>query len=181
MKKIYYMMLLALVSMTMVSCHDWDTPYDTPTYVDDIVGAWVSEYGSDAYGEYDIRGYDVVRYEFYSNYTGNYYYYDYYGRYYSVGFDWQLMRGGRLFIRYYDGDSEYLYYGYDDYGYLILSTDSRFYQYTAYRPSGRYYESAKTIDGQQSGKVTGEASTDKASVKVKSISRAIKARDDAAQ
>ena len=56
MKKIYYMMLLALVSMTMVSCHDWDSPY----YYEDIVGSWVSEYGGDYYGEYDLYGYDVV-------------------------------------------------------------------------------------------------------------------------
>ena len=27
MKKLYYMMLLALVSLTMTSCHDWDSPY----------------------------------------------------------------------------------------------------------------------------------------------------------
>ena len=62
MKKIYYMMLLALVSMTMVSCHDWDSPY----YYEDIVGSWVSEYGGDYYGEYDLYGYDVVRYDFFA-------------------------------------------------------------------------------------------------------------------
>ena len=99
MKKIYYMMLLALVSMTMVSCHDWDSPY----YYEDIVGSWVSEYGGDYYGEYDLYGYDVVRYDFFSNYTGNYCYYNYYGQYCTVGFDWET-RGGRLYIRYYDGD-----------------------------------------------------------------------------
>ena len=174
MKKIYYMMLLALVSMTMVSCHDWDSPY----YYDDIVGSWVSEYGSDMYGEYDIRGFDVVSYDFFSNYTGNYYYYNYYGQACTIGFDWDA-RGGRLFIRYYDGDIEYLYYGFDNYGYLLLSTDSHFYQYTAYRP-GRYYSPAKEMPSDETSNVA-KAGTDRAIVKVKSVTRATKARDDAAE
>ena len=55
MKKIYFISMLALLSM-MVSCNGWDSPY----YVEDIVGSWVSEYGSDGYGTYDILGYDVA-------------------------------------------------------------------------------------------------------------------------
>ena len=143
MKKFYYMLLLALVSMTvtMTSCHDWDSPY----YVDDIVGSWVSEYGRDYYGEYDILGYDVVRYDFYSNYTGRYTYYSTYGYVLSyVDFDWST-RGNRLYIDYYDGDWEALYYGYDNYGYLIMSLDARFHEYTAYRPNGMYYAPSKDI------------------------------------
>ena len=175
MKKIYYMMLLALVSMTMVSCHDWDSPY---YYNDDIVGTWVSDYGRDMYGEYDIRGFDVVSYDFYHNYTGTYYYYNYYGQSCYVGFDWDT-RGGRLYIRYYDGDVEYLYYGFDDYGYLILSTDSHFYQYTAYRP-GRFYSPAKEMPSDETSNVA-KASSDRATVKLKSVTRATKARDDAAE
>jgi len=178
MKKIYYMMLLALVSMTMVSCHDWDSPY--PYYYEDLVGSWVSEYGHDYYGDYDIYGYDAVRYDFFSNYTGNYCYYDYYGQYRSIGFDWDV-RNGRLFIRYYDGDSEYLYYGFDDYGYLLLSTDSRFFQYTAYRPTGMYYEPAKTMPGDETSKVGNQAGVERAKVKVKSVTKAIKARDEEAK
>ena len=147
MKKFYYMLLLALVSMTvtMTSCHDWDSPY----YVDDIVGSWVSEYGRDYYGEYDILGYDVVRYDFYSNYTGRYTYYSTYGYVLSyVDFDWST-RGNRLYIDYYDGDWEALYYGYDNYGYLILSYTKRFYEYEVFRPSGFYYEQGKSIDPTQ--------------------------------
>ena len=137
MKKIYYMLLLAALSMTMVSCDDnWDSPY----YVDDIVGSWVSYYGHDMKGEYDIIGRDQVRYDFYSNYTGRYTYYTYYGGMDFVDFDWQI-RGDRLIIYYYDGDSEYLYYGYDRNGDLIMATDPHFYQYTAYCPAGFYYYS----------------------------------------
>ena len=44
-------------------------------------------------------------------------------------------------IYYYDGDSEYLYYGYDRNGDLIMATDPHFYQYTAYCPAGYYYYS----------------------------------------
>ena len=131
MKKIYFYMMTALVALTMASCSNWDSPY----YVEDIVGSWVSEYGSDGYGEYDILGYDVVRYDFYGNYTGRYTYYSYYGLDY-VDFNWET-RGDRLYIRYYDGDYESLYYGFDRYGYLLLSLDRYFYQYTAYSPGGQ--------------------------------------------
>ena len=165
------MLLLALVSMTvtMTSCHDWDSPY----YVDDIVGSWVSEYGRDYYGEYDILGYDVVRYDFYYNHTGRYTYYSMYGLSY-VDFDWET-RGDRLFINYYDGDYENLYYGFDDYGYLILSLDRRFYQYTAYRAAGTspYYEPAKELPGDAPKLAPREG--EKVS-KVKSVTRAIKER-----
>ena len=105
MKKIYFMMLMASIMLSMTSCDGWDSPY----YVDDIVGSWTSEYGHDYYGDYDIWGYDVVRYDFYSNYTGRYTYYSAYGLSY-VDFDWDT-RGNRLYIRYYDGDFESLYYG----------------------------------------------------------------------
>ena len=163
MKKIYYMMLLALMTVTITSCDGWDSPY----YVDDIVGSWVSYYGHDGYGEYEILGRDVVRYDFYSNYTGRYTYYSYYGMSY-VDFDWDTY-GDRLIIHYYDGDSEYLYYGYDRNGDLLLATDSRFYQYTAYRPIG-YYDEAKPLPDLD--KTIGENKT----TSIKSESRAIKVR-----
>jgi len=137
MKKIYNMLLLAVLTMTMFSCSEWDSPY----YVDDIVGSWVSYYGHDGRGDYDILGYDQVWYDFYSNYTGRYTYYSYYGMRY-LNFDWDTY-GDRLIIHYEDGTREYLYYGYDRNGDLILATDSRFYQYTAYRPAGYYYDKAK--------------------------------------
>ena len=163
MKKIYYMMLLALMTVTITSCNGWDSPY----YVDDIVGGWVSYYGHDGYGEYDILGRDVVRYDFYSNYTGRYTYYSYYGLSY-VDFDWDTY-GDRLIIHYYDGDSEYLYYGYDRNGDLLLATDSRFYQFTAYRPIG-YYDEAMPLPDLD--KTVGDNKT----TSIKSESRAIKVR-----
>lgn len=166
MKKIYNMMMLALMSMTLFSCSNWDSPY----YVDDIVGSWVSYYGCDGYGEYDILGYDVVRYDFYSNYTGRYTYYSAYGLSY-VDFDWDT-RGDRLFIRYYDGDFENLYYGYDHYGNLIMSLDRYFHQYTVYRPGGMYYEPGKELSNDGIKRVAPDAPA----VKIKAASRAIKER-----
>ena len=77
-------------------------------------------------------GYDVVRYDFYYNHTGRYTYYSVYGLDF-VDFDWET-RGNRLFIRYYDGDSENLYYRIDESGYLLLALDAQFTIYTAYRP-----------------------------------------------
>lgn len=137
MKKIYYLLTLAALSLGLTSCDGWDSPY----YVDDIVGSWEAYYGYDGYYEYDILGADVVRYDFYSNRTGRYTYYSYYGLSY-VDFDWETY-GDRLYIRYYDGDFEHLYYSFDRHGNLLLSLDRRFTQYTAYRPSGIYWEQLK--------------------------------------
>lgn len=178
MKKFYYMLLLALVSMTvtMTSCHDWDSPY----YVDDIVGSWTSEYGHDYHGEYDIRGYDVVSYDFYSNHTGRYTYYLYSGHGYGmpyvdyIYFEWEA-RGNRLYINYSDGDWDYLYYGFDNYGYLILSLDSHFNEYTAYRYGGMHYAPAMSM-GETAGGARMSARKSDGEVKIKSVSRGIKAR-----
>jgi len=167
MKKIYNLLLFAVLVLVTTSCnHEWDSPY----YVDDIVGSWESYYGCQGNYEYDIVGYDRVRYDFYANHTGRYTYYDrYYGLSY-VDFDWQSY-GDQLVIRYYDGDSDFLYYGYDRNGDLLLALDSRFYQYTAYRPSG-YWSPAKEL----------KSSDDKAVVKGDVIktttSRAVKSREE---
>ena len=171
MKKIYNMLLLAVLTMTMFSCSNWDSPY----YIDDIVGSWVSYYGQDAYGEYDILGADQVRFDFYSNYTGRYTYYSYYGLDY-VDFDWDT-RGDRLIIHYYDGTSEYLFYGFDRNGDLLLATDSRFYNYTAYYPAGGgfYYEPAKEMNGTGVQKAAPKVDTDKATAPTGP--RATKSRD----
>ena len=134
------MLLLAVISMTFVSCDEWDSPY----YVDDIVGSWESYYGYDGYGEYDIMGYDVVRYDFYSNYTGRYTFYSHMGLYY-IDFVWDT-NAHRLQIWYDDGDYEDLYYGFNEYRYLVLSTSRRYRQYTVYRPVGFYYEQENRID-----------------------------------
>ena len=166
MKKIYYMLLLAVISMTVVSCDGWDSPY----YVDNIVDSWESYYGCQGNYEYDIMGFDRVRYDFYTNHTGRYTYYDmYYGLSY-IDFDWDTY-GDRLVIRYYDGDSDYLFYGYDRNGDLLLALDSRFYQFTAYRPSG-YWAPAKDVTKvQATGKL--DKGTDN-----KSASRAVKAKEE---
>ena len=125
----------------------------------------------------------MTRYDFYRDYTGRYTYYSYYGLDY-VDFDWYTS-GDRLIIHYYDGDSDYLFYGYDRNGDLLMSTDSRFYNFTAYRPAGMYYEPAKEMPSLESGvkldKSVKEA--DKAAKvekmeknTVKAGSRAVKAR-----
>ena len=125
MKKIYYILLVAVISMTLSSCEE-----DYRWYESDLIGSWESSYGVDEYGEYDIRGYDVVRFDFYSNHTGRYTYYSIYGLDY-VDFDWRADRGF-LQIDYYDGTYENLYYDFD-HGYLLLSPDRYFRHYTAYR------------------------------------------------
>ena len=97
-----------------------------------IVGTWISEYGVDSYGRYDIEERDVISFVFNENNTGRYTYNSPYGQAY-VDLDWET-HGDRLYIRYYDGDSENLYYRIDESGYLLLALDAQFTIYTAYRP-----------------------------------------------
>jgi hypothetical protein len=172
MKKIYYKLILALVSMmamTMTSC---DNKWDGPVYVEEIVGSWVSEYGRDFRGEFDLVGIEVVYFDFYRDHTGRYTYYSDYGIPYYIDFDW-YTRGDMLFINYYDGKREAIFYGYDNYGYLLMSTDSDFYEYTAYRQIGMYYSPAKEAVADGPKKAT---KSDMVEDKVKSISRSIKTR-----
>ena len=96
-----------------------------------IVGTWISEYGVDSYGRYDIVERDVVSFVFNENYTGRFTYNSPYGQAY-VDLDWET-NGNRLYIRYYDGDTENLY-RIDESGYLLLALDAQFTIYTAYRP-----------------------------------------------
>ena len=103
----------------------------SPYYIDDIVGTWVSEYGADSYGTYDIMGNDVVRFDFYNNYTGRYTFYTVNGPAY-IDISWETQEI-RLNINYSDGDHEALYYGFYQDGYLILGMDRNFSVYTAYR------------------------------------------------
>lgn len=179
MKKVYFYMMTAMMAFTMASCDNWDSPYyDTPPFNDEIAGSWESVYGRDGYGEYDIWGYDAVRYDFYSNRKGRYYYYSDFGLDY-IGFNWEI-RGNRLYIDYYDGDFESLYYGYDEFGYLLLSLDWHFYEYTAYSPCGSggwYYEPAKTMTKAPAKQSSDTETQRESDVKLKTLSRGIIVRD----
>lgn len=172
-------MMLAVMAITMASCNDYDSHYyyDTPPYYDDIVGGWASSFGRDAMGDFELYGTDVVYYDFYSNGTGRYTYYDtYYLEWAYIGFDWYTRRD-LLYIDYYDGQYETLYYDFDRYGYLILATDRYFYEYVAYRPSnGYYYAPAKTQEDDSTATTGDLVTKSESNVKFKSLSRAIKAR-----
>jgi hypothetical protein len=97
-----------------------------------IVGTWISEYGVDSYGRYDILENDMVSFVFNEDHTGRYIFYTNQGMAY-VDLDWET-RGDRLYIRYYEDDTENLYYRIDESGYMLLALDARFTTYTAYRP-----------------------------------------------
>lgn len=157
MKKFYYMLLLAVISMAISSCSEWDSPY---YYNESIVGSWESYYGYNGYGEYDLRGYDVVRYEFYGNYWGRYYYYSRLGMLNYLDFEWET-RGSRLYIWYEDGDYDELYYGFNEYRYLVLSKSRHFNQYVVYRPIGIYYQQEKGLDTEQQSNQEGQTEQDK--------------------
>lgn len=130
MKKFYYFAMIALLGVAMSSCDDrrhWDEPY-----WNFLVGNWESVYGVKGNMSYDLYGTDVVRYEFYNNGYGRYYFYDDFGGYYYYNLEWESY-DDRINIYYEDNTREYLYYDWDDYGYLLLSPDRNFYRYTAYR------------------------------------------------
>ena len=101
--------------------------------MDNIVGSWISEYGVDPYGRYDILERDVVTFEFHEDHTGVYYSYINSNLIY-IDLTW-AQTPQRLYIWYNDGFNEELYYGIDESGYLLLALDEQFTSYTAYRPN----------------------------------------------
>ena len=167
MKKIYYMLLLAVIAVTVVSCDGWDPPYSWDNR--SLVGSWESYYGCEGNYVYDIVGYDQVRYDFYANRTGRWTCFDRYYRLTYVDFDWDAY-GSNLIIRYYDGDTDYLYYDFDRNGDLLLSLDRDFYHYTAYRPSGFWAPATEM------SKVSNNAA--KESSKDSVTSRAVKSKNE---
>ncbi len=144
MKKLYYILLLAVISMTMVSCDDRQVWWDTPPYESILIGCWESYCEVDGYDEYDIVGRDVVSYDFYGNHTGRYTFYSYMGLSY-LNFEWET-RGYRLLIWFEDGVYEEWYYDFDQYGYLMLSSSQRFHHYLVFSPFSYYYEPEKSFD-----------------------------------
>ena len=143
MKKYYYILLLAVISMTSVSCDEW-VFYDTPPAVcsASIVGSWESDYEYDGYAAYNIRGYDVVSLDFYKDHTGCYYFYSDWGLSY-IDFEWNIC-GNRIQLWYEDDYYEELYYGYKDNGFLMLSQSPYFDYYIVYRSVSVYYEQGKS-------------------------------------
>ena len=137
------MLLIAVVSMTVMSCDEREW-WDTPHFTDDLVGSWESYYEYDGYGEFDIRGFDVMRYEFYSDLTGRYTFFSS-GRLYYIDFMWRAD-GNRLQIWYDDGFNESMYYSFDFNGDLIVSSSRYFNQYIAYRPAGFYFKQEQSLE-----------------------------------
>lgn len=96
-----------------------------------IAGSWVSEYGVDYYGQYDILDDDAVSFDFQDNHKGQYFF-SFHQNVLWTDFTWE-QQFQRLFIWYYDGFHEELYYKIDENGYLLLALDKQFITYTAYR------------------------------------------------
>ena len=126
-----------------------------------IVGSWYSEYFVDEDGKFDIPEVIAVSFDFYNDSTGLYSYRDKDDMVY-LGLRWNLQ-GQRLYLWFDDESFEELYCKIDENGYMLLSLDSQFNGYTAYRP----------VNGSDDGKV----SSQEESVGVtKSASRAIMER-----
>jgi hypothetical protein len=133
----------------------------------DILGSWISEYGVDGYGKYDISESDAVSFDFYGDKTGRYY--CYYNNVLSyIGLRWELQ-GHRLYIWYDDGDHEKLYYRIDEDGYLLLALDENYSIYTGYRRVNGS-DILATADAKK------YSSQSNSGVVIKSVSRAIKVR-----
>ena len=134
----------------------------------DITGTWYSEYAVDQYGKYDIPEQIAVQFTFNANKTGIYSYHTYVNNEIVdciIELRWDL-KGQRLYIWYNDGDYEELYCNIDENGYLLLSLNQSFTNYTAYRP---VVSASAPID-----KKAHRQGQDAAAIK--SVSRAIKER-----
>ena len=135
----------------------------------DITGTWYSEYAVDEYGKYDIPEQIAVQFTFNANKTGHYSYSTYVNNEIIdciIELRW-VLKGQRLYIWYNDGDYEELYCDIDDNGYLLLSLNQSFTNYTAYRP----VVSASAAVDRKPHRQSQDAAA------IKSVSRAIKQRN----
>lgn len=106
------------------------------TYYDDIpvnVGRWVLVES----GGMPVPDYYADYYDFFENGEGLHSYYDYYGRFVSDPFVWEMRRYGEIYIRYMDYSiGSYFYYFDYDGAYLYLSPYPDFYDYDVYARAG---------------------------------------------
>ena len=97
-----------------------------------IVGSWYSEYFVDQDGRYDVPDPIAVGFDFYSDHTGRYFFREN-GSMVGLDLRWSLQ-DQRLYI-WYDNDMYEEYFcRIDENGYLLLTFDPQFRNYTAYRP-----------------------------------------------
>ena len=130
-----------------------------------IVGCWVSEYALDDNGErFDIPDPIKVSFDFYGNQSGRWgCYTDYnHGIIDYVGLKWE-QQVKRLYLWFDDGDHEELYYKIDENGYLLLSLNAQFTQYTGYCPVDHDHPLGTGMDSHHSDNTAA----------IKSISRAV--------
>ncbi len=130
MKRLTAYSLLLLMLLGLTACN-WRNN-DDPLY-DQIVGHWVADYEYDGYRTYDCWG--ASEYYFHSNGTGEYIYFDEWGREVYVRFTWDVSRS-TIRVTYLDtqyADTYYFYYEWDRDGDLLLSTDPNLREYIAYR------------------------------------------------
>ena len=122
--------LLAVITLALSSC---DNDYWYGYHNHEVLGYWEADYAVDGGGSYTLYDNERDAYRFYSDGTGEYYYYDRYGYWTRVSLRWEDRGGRRLWVRYSDGaPSEYLDYDFDRYGYLLISRDN-FDTYRGYR------------------------------------------------
>ncbi|MBR5102622.1 MAG: hypothetical protein IK092_05815 [Muribaculaceae bacterium] len=120
MKKIYHLLIVALLVPLFSACDEFDTaPY---------LGTWgLVAYGENGHEWEASYGSDYEEYVFYDDWTG----------FFSNGMGVRTQfyydeRGSRhLYLRHSDGITEDIYYRFDR-GYMIMSNNSSFYSYRVY-------------------------------------------------
>ena len=131
-----------------------------------IVGSWISEYALDENGErFEIPDPIKVSFDFYEDQTGQYGYSSYYDNNTIINYvdlKWE-QQYNRLYLWFDDGDHEELYYTINEDGYLLLSVNAQFTQYTAYCPVDHEHPLGAAKDPQHSDKAAA----------IKSVSRAV--------
>lgn len=125
MKKIYQLMMLALIGVAFSSCvYEHDPYYDAP-----FLGTWESVLYGEGNHEYDLHPGEWHKYVFYSDGTGAYTQAD--GL--RTKFYWDDYAGRKLVLRHSDGLLETLYYDFDG-RFMLMSTRHDFYTYYVYEP-----------------------------------------------
>ena len=131
-----------------------------------VVGSWISEYAIDVNGErFEIPDQIKVCFDFYEDQTGQYGYSTYSNPNIIITYidmKWE-QQFNRLYLWFDDGDHEELYYKIDENGYLLLSLNAQFTQYTGYCPVDHDHPLGTGMDSHHSDNTAA----------IKSISRAV--------
>lgn len=113
--------IVLALSCALSSCDEEDL------FVPDMVGSWTLVEA----GGFPVYGMDADNYKFYRDGTGDYSYYDPFGRIIVEGFEWEITNRDRIFVYFWNGSSYNWFYDYDG-NYMYFSDYPDFSVYDVY-------------------------------------------------